>query len=123
MSYTALLECWLSLTSLNVIDKNLKDSPTEILKWFDKYSSRYPISKCAYLYWTGQLCWIKKQKQSAFRHWKSCLSLAEKKDMPYEQALALYSLGKNDTSKHDVSVNYLDQAMKVRNIIHICILR
>lgn len=115
LGFVSSLETCLSLISLKFEgnDKEYNKIGSELISRFKKHASIYPIGKCSLLYWKGNMYWSKNNKKRAFKNWRNCLQLAEKVDMPFEQALSLYALGKFDTANHEMSVNYLDQAIKI----------
>ena len=113
--YTALIECCIVLYNSNPIEKIPLIVPymKHLLHLLERHSEIYPISKCGFLYWKGSFHFLMRDKKGAFREWNKGLKLAENLDMPFEQALCLYAIGKNDKSNYETSENYLDQAMKI----------
>jgi tetratricopeptide (TPR) repeat protein len=115
IGYTALIECCVVLYNSNPAEKIPLIVPylKHLLYLLEKHSAIYPISKCGYWYWKGSFCFATQNKKEALKYWNKGLKLAENSDMPFEQALCLYALGKNDKSNYETSENYLDQSMKI----------
>ena len=115
IGFNAMIESCIAIIMAFPMDdtSHYKNFVNKISKIYENHATAYPICQSSYRYARGTVLWMLGKKKRAFKQWEICLESAEKVDMPYEQALALYSLGKFDVVKHELSVNYLDQSMKI----------
>lgn len=77
------------------------------------FVATFPIGKPRYLLAQGLADWLAGQPGSARANWQAALALAETMDMPYEQALAHYQMGRHADGSDPERAMHLERAATI----------
>jgi hypothetical protein len=83
------------------------------IKALHKFAGTFPIGKPRAWLWEGMLEWMLEKPQQAEDAWKKSLQAAQKMAMPYDEALALYQIGRHMEPNHPQRREHLKRAAEI----------
>lgn len=93
--------------------KQARQSAQQSIKAMDKFARVFPLGQPRALIWKGLYHWLTGRTGQAYSLWGDALSVAQKRGMPYDQALAHYEMGRHlnvdDPGRHQ----HLQQALEI----------
>ncbi|MCL4295883.1 MAG: AAA family ATPase [Anaerolineae bacterium] len=75
--------------------QNLKSNVWQACQALRQYARAFPSGRPRAWLWQGLYDWLSGQPNKAYAAWRKSLAAAERLAMPYEQALALYEMGRH----------------------------
>ena len=97
-------------------DQPFRDEPrraAEALARMKRFAGIFPVGRPRWATLEGRRSWLAGRRGRALRLWRSALATATKLDMPYEQGLAQYEMGRHlDADDPDRAV-HLDNAREI----------
>lgn len=82
-------------------------------KAFWKLARVYPIGRPQAWLWQGLYDWLSGNSRRAYRAWKKALAEAERLDMPYEQGLTHYQIGRHLALTAPTRLTHLNRAEEI----------
>ncbi|MBI1878215.1 MAG: hypothetical protein HYR94_08320 [Chloroflexi bacterium] len=89
---------------------NLKSNAQQSCQALRQYARAFPIGQARAWLWQGLYHWLSGQPARAYSAWQKSLAAAERLTMPYEQALALYEMGRHLPAAEPKRRAYLSRA-------------
>ncbi len=92
--YAGVTEVMLSILETRQNDKRFARTTARACKAFAGYAKPFPIGRPRALVCTGMLAWLTGKKTKAERTWRNALETAREMQMPFEEGMAQYYLGR-----------------------------
>lgn len=117
--YSNLAQACLALWAVNPggADEGSSRAQAEVVcKELQKAAKIFPIGRPTAHLHQGSFYWLDGRRDQALQSWRKSLTLAEELEMPYEQALAHYELGRNLLENDQQAAQ--DHLAQTRRIFH-----
>ncbi len=110
-AYLLLWKSSLEHLSLFGEPKIIAKSAQQACRGLHKFARAIPIARPRAWLWQGVYNWLSGQHGRAYRAWKRSLAYAQRLEMPYEEGLAHYEIGRHSQGKD--RVEHLNQAIEI----------
>ena len=117
--YSSTAEVYLTLWETHLFDnprlerQQLQQSARQACRALFKYARAFPIGKPRAWLWQGLYYWLAGKTSKAYRTWEKCLTVASELDMPYEQGLAHFEIGRHLSPRHTKRQEHLQAAHNI----------
>ena len=115
-NYSALLACatpaevYLTLWETQGRGQDLDSLARKACKSLRSFARVFPIGEPRSLLWQGLLDWLEGKPEKGQRAWQESLRVAEQLEMPFDQGLAHYEIGRHLDAEDPARRQHLDRA-------------
>ncbi len=110
LAYAAPAEVYLTLWEAQVPEPDLDRLARKACKSLRSYARVFPIGEPRSLLWQGLYDWLDGKPAKAQRAWQESLGVAERLNMPFDQGLAHYEMGRHLDAEDPARRQHLDRA-------------
>lgn len=93
--------------------QNLKSTAWQVCQALRQYARAFPSGRPRAWLWQGLYEWLAGRPGRAYAAWRKSLAVAERLVMPYEQALALYEIGRHLPAADPNRCTHLTRAAEI----------
>jgi len=106
-------EAYLVLWEIGHQEPGIKELADKACRNLERYARVCPIGRPRAWLWRGRYLWLSGKTAKAHQFWRKSLAVAEELDMPYEQGLVYYEIGRHLDAGNPERAEHLQQACDI----------
>ena len=113
LGYAGAAEVYLTLWETRSPVQNIQEIAKEACEVLAKYANTFPIGKPRFLLWQGVYHWLNHNQSKANKLWQKGLVAAETLNMPYDQGLIHFEIGRHLNMDDPNRLHHLNKALEI----------
>jgi hypothetical protein len=110
LEYASPAEVFLTLWEVEYPEPGLPSWARRACAALQSYARVFPIGRPRALLWKGTLAWLSGKRRRAHTAWQESVAAAESLQMPYDQGLAHFEIGRHLADGDGARLSHLEQA-------------